>query len=129
MKTKEINKDTLKKLCSELGLQWKFDKDTDCYYASFPRAKIKDNEDYETPLFLYDPSDDDYLFCRTGMKLEYNSDSNNLKIMWGEEEEIWDLSDLRKTCKNMIETYNQFQLYKKQFGENKRMVKMKKDFE
>lgn len=125
----EINKDSLKKLATELNLHYGMDKATDCYVATFPGAKIKDEEGYDYPLFLYDPSDDCYVFCRTGMKLEYNSHSNNLKIMWCEEEEIWSLKELRKHCKNLIETYNQFILYKKKFGENKRIVSMKKDFE
>lgn len=125
----EINKDNLKKLATELNLSYRLDKATDCYVASFPGAKIEDEEGYEFPLFLYDPSDDVYVFCRTGLRMEYNSHSNNLKILWGEEEEIWSLKELKKHCKNLIETYNQFVLYKKEFGANKRIVKMKKDFE
>ena len=125
----EINKDSLKKLAKELNLHYVLKKSNDCYEASFPGAKIKDEEGYDYPLFLYDPSDDGYVFCRTGLNLEYNSHSNNLKIMWGEEEEIWSINELRKHCKNLIETYNQFSLYKKEFGANKRIVSMKKDFE
>lgn len=126
----EINKDSLKKLTKELNLHYSLKKSTGCYEATFPGTKIKDEDGYDFPLFLYDPSDDCYVFCRTGIKLEYNSHSNNLKIMWSEEEEeIWSLKELRKHCKNLIETYNQFVLYKKEFGANKRIVSMKKDFE
>lgn len=129
--TDEINKDSLKKLATELNLHYKFDKSHDCYVATFPGTKIKDEDGYYCPVFLYDPSDD-YAYCRTCMRLEYNSHSNNLKIMWGgddEAEEIWSLKELRKHCKNLVETYNQFTFYKKQFGANKRIVSMKKDFE
>lgn len=127
----EINKDSLKKLAAELNLKFRLNKSNDCYEATFHSTKIKDEDGYYCPVFLYDPSDD-YAFCRTAMKLEYNSHSNNIKIMWGgddEAEEIWCLKELRKHCKNMIETYNQFALYKKEFGANKRIVSMKKDFE
>lgn len=124
----KINNENLKKLATELNLLYRFNKSNDCYVATFPGVKIKDDDGYDYPLFLYD-SDGDYVFCRTGMRLEYNSHNNNLKIVWGEDEEIWNLKELRKHCKNMIETYNQFVLYKKQFGANKRIVKMKKDFE
>ena len=130
MKT-EINKDSLKKLAEELKLHYKFDTSNDCYIVSFPGTKIKSEDGYDCPLFFYDPPAA-YVYCRTSMKLEYNSHSNNLKIMWGgddEAEEIWSLKELRKHCKNLIETYNQFTFYKKQFGANKRIVKMKKDFE
>lgn len=127
----EINKDSLKKLATELNLHYRLNKENDCYEATIPGAKIKDEDDFYCPLFLYYQSDD-YVLCRTDMKLEYNSHSNNLKIMYGggdEVEEIWSLKELRKHCKNLIETYNQFSLYKKQFGANKRIVSMKKDFE
>lgn len=122
----KIDNENLKKLATELNLHYRFNKSNDCYEATIPGTKIKDEYGYYCPLFLYDPPAA-YVYCRTAVKLEYNSNSNNLKIMWGDDdeaEEFWSLKELRKHCKNLIETYNQFVLYKKQFGANKRIGKM-----
>ena len=48
----EINKDSLKKLATELKLNYKLDKSQDCYVATFPGAKIEDDDGYEFTLFL-----------------------------------------------------------------------------
>ena len=111
-------------------MHYRFNKSNDCYEATIPGAKIKnEDDDDDYPLFVYD-SDDDYVFSQIGMKLEYNSHNNNLKIMGCYDvEEFWSLKELRKHCKNLIETYNQFVFYKKQFGANKQIVKMNRDFE
>ena len=125
--TDDMNLDNVKKLCEEIGLVYKTDHNMFCAY--FP------GEDYELDyaVFTFDYNGkEDYAFCHSEMNLEYCSYSNNLKIRWSDrdadEQEIWNITELKEQCERLFDVYRQFKLYKKEFSQNKRINKIKEDF-
>ena len=123
---RDITKTKLRELSKEFNLRYKESED-DYVDIDFNDAVITDDYGSEGSLINY--GDQDYVIVKTGLQLWYDAVDNKMKIIWTDEEVTIDkMKNLKKYCKNMIEQYELFKLYKKQFKQNTRIKNISKDF-
>jgi len=122
----EITKTKLRQLCKEFNLRYKEDE-ADCVDIDFNDAVLTNDCGEEGSLLSY--CGKNYVIVKTGLQLLYYAINSRMKIIWTDEEIMIDtMKDLRKYCKNMIEQYEQFKFYQKQFKKNIRIKDISKDF-
>lgn len=125
---KDITKTKLRELSKELNLKF-YETEDDYVYIDFKDSGVI-TDDCGNEISLIEYGGQDYVIAKAGMQLWYDYIVNRMKIIWYDSDvTIETMKDLKKYCKNMIEQYELFKLYKKQFKQNTRIKKISKDFE
>ena len=129
----EICKETLIKLCDELGLKYTLCEDDTVFCAHFSDVSISFGKTFDdnSVLFVY-YLDEEQHRNHVWVKMDYNvvikPQKNLIKIEFVSEEVFEDLDALRDHCKNMMIYYEQIKLMRKQINQEKRKLCIEEDF-
>lgn len=127
----EICKETLIKLCDELGLKYTLFEDELCAHFSDVSITLGKTFDDDSVLFTY-YLDEEQHKNHVWVKMDYDvvikPQQNLIKIKFGSEEVFDDLDALKDHCKNMMIYYEQIKLMRKQIKQEKRKLCIEEDF-